>query len=321
MNMTKSLIGIGNHTERWITDNTNTAWNDLGDRHIKGVVWHTMYGSLWGTDAYFRMMVAARATGNGALTDAGMSSSTGELLLWNDDLGRARPGCSQRRAPWASGPVQNPIGDALAFLNKYGWDYNVINRDEVALEIDGFADTPLSAAARKVIVRYTAHYAHDYGITYKDWPAKPVDGFNFVRWHGEIYSGKRNTCPNNAVRAATDLMYADIKNLLQKYQEEQVAPTPPLVTPPPIYVPFLTVTVLHAKAGAVAREYGNRSAKVIRTFSQRTAIKTTGYYRGQSVNGDDRWLVITSTGPSNGARIHASGIEEQKEIASIPTRM
>ena len=40
--------------DRLIPDAFNRAWNDLGPRVVKGVVFHRMLGSLMGTDGYFR---------------------------------------------------------------------------------------------------------------------------------------------------------------------------------------------------------------------------------------------------------------------------
>ena len=39
---------------RDIPSNINTAWDDLGPRTIRAVVWHRMLGSLGGTDTFFR---------------------------------------------------------------------------------------------------------------------------------------------------------------------------------------------------------------------------------------------------------------------------
>ena len=50
--------------DRHIPDSATRAWDDLGQRKPVGVVFHTMVGTLWGTDSYFR-------SGAPALTDYG----------------------------------------------------------------------------------------------------------------------------------------------------------------------------------------------------------------------------------------------------------
>lgn len=212
----------------------STAWNDLGKRGAKCVVWHRMYGTLWGTDGYFR----GEAT-NKALTDYGVgvaatdgAGQAGVILRWNDPLGR--------RAPWASGPVQNPIGDGAKFVNIYG--INAVNRDGVSIEISGDGGTALDAKARAAVVALTAYFADQYGkvlaakgkkFDYTTFPIIPdEDNRSFVCYHGEFYDGKRNSCPGAVVTAATDGMMKEITAILKEYQTGGVVVDPPS---PPVY--------------------------------------------------------------------------------------
>lgn len=214
------------YQDRYIAN--STAWNDLGKRTIRACVWHRMYGTLWGTDTYFRNEAAGKA-----LTDYGVgvtatdgANNAGVILRWNDPNGR--------RAPWASGPVSNPIDDGAAFVNLYG--VNGVNRDAVSIEISGNGATALDAKARAAVVGITAYWADQYKVPWDQFPAVPNEGRSFVMWHGEIYDGKRNSCPGAVVQAATDGMIAEIKAILKQYQTgtttEPDEPAPPVYAKP-----------------------------------------------------------------------------------------
>lgn len=210
--------------DRYIAN--SRAWNDLGPRTIRAAVWHRMYGTLWGTDSYFRGAAIDKA-----LTDYGVGvaatdgeSHAGELLRWNDPYGR--------RAPWASGPVNNPTGDAAPFVERYG--ANGVNRDAVSIEISGSGNTPLDAAARRTVVELTAYWADQYQVPWESFPMVPGEGRSFVMWHGEIYDGKRNSCPGAVIMAATDGMIDEIKVILKRYQTASapVDPADPVYAKP-----------------------------------------------------------------------------------------
>ena len=214
------------YQDRYIAN--STAWNDLGKRGGKCVVWHRMYGTLWGTDSYFRGEASGRS-----LTDYGVGvaatdgASAGVILRWNDPFGR--------RAPWASGPVSNPIGDGAKFVNLYG--INAVNRDGVSIEISGSGSTALDPKARAAIVALTAYYADQYGkvlaakgkqFDYTTFPIIPSeDNRSFVCYHGEFYDGKRNSCPGPVVEAATNGMLSEVKAILQLYQTKVETPSTP----------------------------------------------------------------------------------------------
>lgn len=224
------------YQDRYISN--SRAWDDLGQRGAKCVVWHRMYGTLWGTDGYFRGEAAGKA-----LTDYGVgvaatdgANQAGVILRWNDPLGR--------RAPWASGPVQNPIGDGAKFVNLYG--VNAVNRDGVSIEISGDGGTAFDAKARKAVVQLTAYYADQYGkvlaakgkkFDYTTFPIIPSeDNRSFVCYHGEFYDGKRNSCPGAVVTAATDGMMQEITAILKEYQtgaaSEPAEPAEPVYAKP-----------------------------------------------------------------------------------------
>jgi hypothetical protein len=218
------------------------AWSNQGIRTIRGVVWHRMYGTLWGTDGYFRGEAIAKS-----LTDFGVgvlavdgAANAGKILQWNSLTGN--------RSPYASGPVENPIGDAAKFLQT--WDY--VNRDLASIEISGDGNTPLDPESREAVIEITAWLADDYKVSFEDWPYVPNENKrSFVLWHGEIYAGKRDTCPGAVVEAETNDMMDAVQARLEKYQKVWVddagnelpddgTTPPPVITPPDTPPPVIT---------------------------------------------------------------------------------
>jgi hypothetical protein len=226
--------------DRLIPDAVNMAWNNLGQRIIRGCVWHTMYGTLRGTDGYFRTFANARATNIGALTDFGVgvngpdsAADDGVILLWNNPSGRAATGVSANRAPWANGTLSGPIGDALLFWQRYGT--SAINRDLVSIERSGNGTTALTPKSRAAIVALTAYYADQYKVPWTDFPFVVPEGRrSFVLHHGEINAGKRNTCPGPIVEQQTNDMILQVKEILRQYQTGIISKPGEPVPPPQV---------------------------------------------------------------------------------------
>lgn len=197
-------ITFGNVTEPSVDHRdiaNSTAFNDLGQRVPRGFVLHRMLGSLWGTDAYFRSDAL-----NVALTDYGVGAQTGEIVRWNDPLGR--------RAPWASGPWFNPPGDGQAFVAKFG--VNAINRDLISIETDGQYDDTVSAKGYAAIVALIAYWSDYMSIPAASFPINPATGLTALYWHCEFNSQK--PCPGPVIKAHLDQIIADVKATLAKYQ-------------------------------------------------------------------------------------------------------
>lgn len=231
-------------TIRDIPGSINTAWDDLGPRTIRGVVWHRMEGSLWGTDAYFRTGGenggAARARtdyGIGVLLTDG-TANAGKILRWTDPRGKM--------SPWANGRLSAPYGDGLAFYKR--WGVTGINRDLVSIEISGQGKTALDPQARLAIAALTAYWADQYKVPWDVFPQVPGEGRSFVIWHQEFTKGTGKLCPYEVVISETDALVAQAKSILRQYQT-QVAPTP-TVTPQPIPAEKL---VALADAGQIVR--------------------------------------------------------------------
>jgi hypothetical protein len=236
LDMTAGLIPLPPFIDRLIPDAHNKAWNNLGQRNANGFVLHRQLGSNWGTDKWFRFDPDTNRWPVG-LTDYGQDNITGELIRWNDPLGDAHTVHATRnpvsnfwtyedsgsafkvgpnRAGWASGSVNEPYGDGLAFINKYG--INAVNRDQVSWEIDGFYSDEWSVTAMQIAAQVCAHYAHDYGIPYDAWPIAPNDGFSFVRWHQEFTIGSGKVCPGTIVMQQTSQFIEMVREVLRTYQ-------------------------------------------------------------------------------------------------------
>jgi hypothetical protein len=212
------------YEDRPIAKPEGAGQNNLGQRSVKGVVWHRILGSLWGTDTYFRQdnVDALTDYGVGVLARDG-AAADGQILRWNDPLGI--------QSGWASGRVSAPYGDGAAFINKYG--INAVNRDQASIEISGDYTTPLSDKARDAIVSITAYWADQYEIPWDVFPIAPQDGFSFVRWHQEFTIGTGKVCPGSVVMGETSALIERVKQILKSYQVVD-APEPPK---PPLYTP------------------------------------------------------------------------------------
>lgn len=230
--------------ERLIPDANNRAWDSIGPRTVRGVVYHRMVGTLWGTDSWFRMIPGG---GTAGLTDFGIDHQTGETLRWNDQTGKAHPGISANRSGWASGPWQNPPGDGRPFVAKFG--VNAINRDLVSIEIAGQYDSPLSAPAIERIAHLSAWLADQARVPWETYPLNPATGLTFTYLHNEFQNHK--PCPGQVVMSALDQITDRTRAILRAAQaaETPVGPTGPApgptgpiapVTPPPAPVPEWT---------------------------------------------------------------------------------
>ena len=235
LNLAKGLVPLPNHRRRLVVVRDArgrwrkppaVGWDPLGARTIRGITLHRMQGTLWGTDAYYRRPSA------GGLTDWGLDHQTGELLLWNDPASEV--------TPRATGPVAEPYGDGAAFLARYaepsGIGVRVADRDRVGLEIAGFfvqpgeplmVESPWSEASRQVAAQVCAHYAHDYGIAWDDYPIAPDDGFSFLTWHHELSRGTGQVCPGRMVMDLTDDLIERTRATLKAYQTGAPVPIAP----------------------------------------------------------------------------------------------
>lgn len=259
---------------RYVTDAQNGAWNALGPKTVEGVVWHRMVGTLSGTDSWFRRGngisdgLTEYGVGNAASDGAGLD---GTIYVWNDVLGAAHPGVSPDRSPWASGPVNNPYGDGLAFLQDHAWDLNAVNRNQAAIEISGNYDTPLSPKAMHAVCALTAHYADRARVPWDAFPEIPGKGYSFVRWHQEFTIGTGKVCPGQVVINATATMI-DLTAQMMKAGQVAVAPPP---TPPVYADPSVPEWVAADLKAGHPLDHTLGNVKVFGCLRQYTAIRPT----------------------------------------------
>ena len=110
--------------DRPVPDAQTVAWDNLGPRNPVGVCQHSMIGTLWGTDGWFR-----RGSASDGLTDYGVGNDCdgpewdGVIFRWNDPRGKTAnvryEGGSGRvsanRAGWANGGSDGLEGDGRLF--------------------------------------------------------------------------------------------------------------------------------------------------------------------------------------------------------------
>src|ERR1700712_3066345 len=124
--------------DRVVPDAQTAAWDNLGPRNPVGVVQHSMVGSLWGTDGWFRC-----GSASDGLTDYWIGNDCdgpewdGVIIRWNDPRGKAASvsydggngRVSANRSGWANGGSDGLEGDGPLFVRTLG--VNAINRDLV----------------------------------------------------------------------------------------------------------------------------------------------------------------------------------------------
>jgi DNA-binding CsgD family transcriptional regulator len=226
IDMTEGLVPLPPHRRRLVVQRDQegrwskppgVGWSALGRRRIRGVTLHRLDATLWAADRDLRDPAAA------TLLDWGIDHQTGETLLWNDPTGEA--------TPWASGPIAGPYGDGAAFLARFAAlsrvGPEVVDRDRVNLGVGGFyrrpggrwaIESPWSEASRQAVAQLCAHYAHEYGVAWHEFPIAPEDGFSFLAWHHEFAQGAGAVCPGRLVMDLTDDLVERARQILRAHQ-------------------------------------------------------------------------------------------------------
>lgn len=203
--------------------------NNLGQRTVKGVVWHRMIGTLRGTDTYFKLPTTDALTDYGVgVQGPDVTNDDGVIIRWNNPLGV--------QSGWASGPYKGAWGDGKAFVEYHNNDLKVVNRDQASIEISGQYDTPLTPKSKAAIAALTAYWADQYKISWDKFPMCP-EGFSFVRYHQEFCLGTGKVCPGKVVMNETEEIMELVRKILKQHQEDVVPePKPPIPPQQPDYV-------------------------------------------------------------------------------------
>lgn len=311
-----------------------TPWPDFDDRPLPdkfgagmtyqyrfplvGSFDHSMVGWLYSTDGYFRQP-GVRAATDWGIGGSGDGAADGKILRWINYHER------KYATPWASGWENGPDYDTNGkeYLDTFGM--RAINAGAVSVELSGLVATPVSVKqwASLIHLKAAIHHhdlkqgyeefawnMHHRDIAEKDCPFPRVYNYTLEYFNGIVLIMKH---------FETGADVPEFVTIAGKKVPLPVGKGDGVIVPPtnPIYVSFPKPQVVHTVAGARSRQWGNLDAKIIRTYPDDTALRVTGYYIGQEVAGDERWLLIKSRGASNAARIHASVVKEQFNDAGV----
>ncbi|MGH2531127.1 MAG: hypothetical protein ACRDJW_02360 [Thermomicrobiales bacterium] len=203
-------------TDRLIPNAQTSAWDDLGPRQPVGVCQHSMVGSLWGTDSWFR-----RGRASTGLTDYGVGGATdgaqwdGVILRWNDPRGR--------RSGWANGGSDGLEGDGPLFVRTLG--VAAINRDLVSIERSdgGNIQTPISPKQFASICALTAYWFDQARVPWDRFPLNPAHG---IVTHFLHYEFATKACPFPPVTNRIDEIQARVRQILKAAQTGAANPSP-----------------------------------------------------------------------------------------------
>ncbi len=274
--------------DRLIPDRQNRAWDDLGPRKPVGVCQHSMLGTLWGTDSYFRRGSAGRS-----LTDYGIGGATdganwdGVILRWNDPLGRATTvdidgethRVSPNRAPWANGGSDGLEGDGVAFVRRLG--VSAINRDLVSIERSDGSDqnTPMSPKQFESICALTAYWFDQAEVPWDHFPVNPAVGIVTHMLHFEFAT---KACPFAPVRDRIDEIQERIRQILkagQSVSSDPAAVAPIAVPDRPWWPQGYDLSTLKDRFGVLERIEPDGSVTPAR-FDDRGVISNAWIARG-----------------------------------------
>lgn len=271
-----------------------------------GNTWtHTMVGSLWGTDAWFRRADVAAAThyGIGGKLEP---DHDGYIIEWIDP--------TRQVSPWASGPFNGGEGDGAAYVRAFGIDG--INGKARSIELSGQVNTPVTIKQWRALMWLIAAIEHATG--------HDSENHAWRMEHWEACGRAYKACAFARITDHTLAYHNGINQIMRHYEGLDapesvtvaglVIPLPlhlsggvvnPPAAPGPIYVDFPQDR--KAIVGpATARQYGNTQAKILRNIKPGTKLTFQGYYHGQLVGGSDKWFVIADNARG---RVHESGIE------------
>ena len=248
--------------DRLIPDAATHAWDDLGQRNPVGVCFHTMVGTLWGTDGWFRFNAASGRWPDG-LTDYGVGVSTdgpqwdGVILRWNDPRGR--------RSGWANGGSDGLEGDGPIFVRTLG--INAINRDLVSIERSDGGDITTSVSPKQFesMAALTAYWFDQAKVPWNQFPLNPHVGAGIVTHflHKEFAT---KDCPWAAVESRIDEFQDRIRAILKAAQTDNDATATQPVPPRPHHDWWpqgYDVALLHERFDCLVRQLSNGQVRIM----------------------------------------------------------
>ncbi len=228
--------------DRLIPDFQNSAWDDLGSRRPVGVCQHSMEGTLWGTDAFFRLgpfSVGLTDYGIGGATDG--AAWDGVIFRWNDPRGHGHQKVnydgitgkvSKNRAGWANGGADGLEGDGPLYVRRFGT--HAINTKLVSIERSDGGDisTPMSAKQFERICALTAYWFDYAQVPWDTFPVHPRYDIVTHFLHSEFAT---KNCPFPAVSNRFGEIQNRVRQILKAAQtaEEVEGPLPPITPPDP----------------------------------------------------------------------------------------
>lgn len=283
-------------------------------------VGHSMVGTLAGTDAWFRKLTICSMTpwGIGGSADG---ANDGKVFRWQDYT-KGGP------IPWSSGKWNPPgMGDGPEYVRRFG--VHGINAWAEAIELSdgGKITTPMSRKQWMSFIQLIAAIAHDGGMSAADvfedllhmhhrefckraepWPNTDKDcPFPRVYEHTGSYLRAVQGLMHYAETGSGPLVFT-VAGIMLNFVDVFGKPVPKPAPAPakPVYVNFeQDVELIAGKGGATVRQWGFRGSKELMTLPAGRKFLADGYYHGESVAGDDRWVVMAN---DPRGRIHVSGV-------------
>lgn len=277
------------YVDRTIPDWQNGAWDDLGPCEPWGAVYHTMVGTLMGTDGWFRR--GASSTG---LTHYGIGGSSdgeydGVIFMWNDPRGRGRSDApivggrvSPNRAGWANGGSDGLEGDGVAFVRKYG--VAPINRNLVSIERSDGGNILQKPSTKQLdaMIRLGAYWFDYAKVPYTTFPLNPA--LDIVTWLFH-YEFATKGCPHQAVIELVNVIQDRQRAILKAAQlQVDVDPEVPPVIPPKPNVDWpngWTTEELDRRFGSVTRIWPDGTTRE-QGFNERGSISNAWVQRAAS---------------------------------------
>lgn len=282
---------------------------------------HSMYGTLSGTDAYFRKRDICSLTpwGIGGYADGALD---GKIYRWMDYYRY------KDVVPWSSGPWIAPgMGDGPAYVARYG--VGGINGGGQAIETSdgGVKQYPMTQKQWTSLIWLKAYIAHREEILsdeireylafmhhreickpnndpeYKDCPFPRIYNHTEQYLFGVVllmsyFEGKHNNLEALVFKVATHTI--DLRHV-GRLRDNIIPPPPPPAPTGPIFYDFTPnkeFTVINGPANV--RQYASTDSQILKIGGVNFTLPTgrkfmgDGYYIGEEISGNNKWVVMNN---------------------------